>query len=91
MNAHAFRIGFTHEISMDEFKSMFSHLGTVADVSSQEVTCGYSSGYSYTIHMENWTKPGEAFRNRLLEDGTFRYCYDDTGRHPCFFICEPVI
>lgn len=85
-----FRIVFTHEFSLDDFKSIFSHFGNVAEVTSQEARMGNSSGYTYIIRMETWTKSGEEFRNHLLEHGSLRYCYDDSGYRPWYMFCEPV-
>lgn len=89
MNAHSFRIDFANEFSHDDFKSIFSPIGNVDDVISMETTRGNTWGFTYIIHMKRWTKCGEYFRNDVLERGEVRYCYDDTGFRPLYFICNP--
>lgn len=90
MNAQAFTIVFADYFSIDDFKYLFSDLGIVKEVKVQEAMSGRIRGYTYNIHMESWTKTGEYFRNDVLESGSVRYCYDDDGCRPLYFICEPI-
>jgi hypothetical protein len=90
MDTQSFRIVFANYFSIDEFKTLLSYLGKVREVETSEATCGNSTGYTYVIRMDSWTKNGEYFRNAMFEAGSLRYCYDDEGRLPLYFICKPV-
>ena len=87
--SQTFSIVFANHFSIDDFKSIFAELGNVKEIKVQDAMFGRIQGYTYTIHMESLTKKGEYFQNELLETKKIRYCYEDNGSRPSYFICVP--